>query len=159
VIESTKGHTPGAPITARVRFDNGTTKNVKFDELRPLGSHRKQHTIPRDSTVKVGDFIFYEEEGGTFTGRVTGVQEESCTVHDWGPKQGNGKKYLPLWTTKVGKPPQRGPALQPKGARPHITTVLSTALLFVGELLPTNYLSEETVDAATARGIVLEVQD
>jgi hypothetical protein len=158
-VESTKGHAPDAPITAGIRFANGTTKNVKYEALRPLGSHRKQHTIPRESNVKVGDFIFYEEEGGTFTGKVTGVQEESCTVHDWGPKRGNGKKYLPLWIVHAGKPPQHGPEKQPKGSKPHLTTVTSTALLFVGELLPTNWLSEETMDMAVARGIGMDFQD
>ena len=68
-IEGTDGHAAGSPITATIRLANGSSKRVKFEELRPVGTHRKQHTIPRVSTVEVGNFIFYEEKGDMYLHR------------------------------------------------------------------------------------------
>ncbi len=156
-IISTEGD-QGSAITAIVKLADGNTKKVKFEELRPLGTDRKAHTIPRATTLSMGAFVFYEEDGMTFTGEVVGIQAESCTVHDWAPAETNTKKYLPLqWKLKGGAAPQRGPEKRPNGAQSHRTNVTMTSLLFVGVLNDTNYLTEETVDAAAARGISLQL--
>ena len=77
------GNLAGKPITAFIHTSIGKKKSMKFEDLRPLGSHRTQKLFPRgDDEYTAGDFLFFDIDDQVFSGKVLSVSDMQITVHD-----------------------------------------------------------------------------
>ena len=64
-------------------FNTGKKRAMKFDDLRPLGSHRPQKLYPRgDDDYAAGDFLFFDVDDQVFSGKVLSVSGVQITLHD-----------------------------------------------------------------------------
>ena len=75
-----EGNQSGKPVTA---FLSGKKKQVKFDDLRPLGSARSQELFPRsDDEYDLGGFLFFHKDDRVFLCRLISKDQMMLTVHD-----------------------------------------------------------------------------
>ena len=143
-----EGNMAGKPITAILLDKTGKKKSVKFEDLRPLGSHRPQKLLPRgDDDYTAGDFLFFDVDDQVFSGKVLSVAGMQITVQDHDFDEGKDTWY-PLYMVKGLATAAYS---KPKNCPASTSVVHRKAVFLKGQISKTHRLSDATKKALDAR--------
>jgi hypothetical protein len=142
------GNLAGKPITAFLHSSAGKKKSVKFEDLRPLGSHRPQKLLPRgNEEYTAGDFLFFDVDDQVFSGKVLSVSDMEITVHDHDFDEHKDTWY-PLYMVKGLATAAYS---KPKNCPASTSLVHRKAVFLRGQITKTHRLTDATKMALDAR--------
>ena len=91
----------GEPAKLQLKRLDGSTvvKSVATYLVRPMATQRPQNLLPREQAAVLGEMVLFQtEEAGHFAiGKITAVEGDKLTVHEFEPRKGVGTTFLPLW--------------------------------------------------------------